>query len=221
VNKATYADTLRRGGKRWDKPLEAVAHHEAGHAVIALALGFIIREVSIVAQREVVQGVPGLTLGHSSGRPPRKAYRTFIERPDGSVVLNIRGKRLSYLSIIRNQAVYTCSGPEAEYRFWIEEGLTTEKAKAEIYIGSGQDQKQLESLMKEAFGHADRAWLDRRKKKSKDLIDQHWREIKAVAMVLMKKKRLKPFTCVEVAAALKATKKRSCSTKRNTKPQKG
>lgn len=149
---------------RPSRELTATAHHEAGHAVVSLALGRAVRRVSIVPNPK------DDTLGHCRGYPSRRLARvSFLPFEEARRVVEVR-------------ALVLFAGGLAEAEFL---GRANR-------VGAQGDREDLADLLLIATGSAAEAaaygnWLCER---ARNMVLAHWHQIQAVAGALLERKVL-------------------------------
>jgi hypothetical protein len=142
---------------------EATAYHEAGHAVVSLALRRAVRRVSIIADDD--------TLGRCSSNPIGDWFR-----PD----FNISGRERN---IIETETIILLAGFHAEARF----------AGRRNHVGAASDMhKAVELLTWLAEGEALEKYLAWLNVRSKNLVNtpQNWRAIEYVARELLAPRKI-------------------------------
>ena len=167
------------------------AYHEAGHAVIAHALGHRVQSVDI--QRDIQMGSGGCCTHLAA----RSEYRAFIEQPDGSFRENTRGKRLAILSAARKDATISWAGCEAVSVLSVVAEIPLE-ARDAAWMGE-HDSKRLSSISQEMFGKSNARWLAQRGIEAHRLVMKHWDAIDRLARALLERESL---TGVEVVAII-------------------
>ncbi len=146
--------------------LEAIAHHEAGHAVASWSYGRRFKYATIVPDDE------GGSLGHVRYAPYPKALADDIE-----VAMSPRARVFCEQSIICSLA-----GPAAERRL----------TGRQNHVGARGDYDRATDLALRICGNGESAtaflrWLEIR---TGDLIDGHWRRIERLAAALLAHQRL-------------------------------
>jgi hypothetical protein len=145
--------------------LEATAYHEAGHAVVTVALGRAVRRVSIIRRAD------DNSLGRSRGYPLGGGFQPDVSRSRRS------------RKTIEERVIIKCAGFHAESRFTGRRnhaGAAYDRQEAKEFLSLLAEDEELKKYL---------AWLDVR---SKNLVGSQliWRAIEYVARELLERKEI-------------------------------
>jgi hypothetical protein len=169
---------------------ETLAHHEAGHAVLAVVLGCKVKTATIIPTAEyegrVVRSNP---LRGLKSELQRQGSRTRSAKRGGIALTP------QWRSRVEQAISITLAGPLAEYRF-----------NPRSRDGCFDDYFPIAALAYSVCGSAKsaRAFLDKQEIATQHLVNRHWRRIERVAALLLERGKLSGDDLSKVVRGRKA-----------------
>ena len=148
--------------------IENTAHHEAGHAVIGMALGLSINKVTI---------------------RPGKGYLGCVVRP--TVWMYEGTTRTERRMLVKDFVISSYAGFEAERRF---DANALEELSQEDFDTARDLPREFDVKIRgcsEYYNKVYYQYLDRQQRRARSLVKKHWSAIHELAEALLKRKTMK------------------------------